>query len=304
MIIPESQYWILFANVALGLVLGGLCCCEPGSRRIWNIFINCVFIIIVSMCPCPTLWKDAVEGNFHHKHYQHFFSKKGVLLGSCSPTCGGPGARPCSAAPASSSSDSWEPRWTPGHLQPRSMTSHLALCWFLQKLEPRQELLEPVKYRDWEINCKLILWITWIQSLSRSPSFLWFDFLDWSAINRNMSKSRIYLIFFAEIQFLPTLFLPLGEWITDIYLFLRFAKIIMVVWIFQIIIGKWISGMRQDFYLQRYFSSRGPLHIIVTAILKERTRICPVLWLKRKNNINPSTLKAATEILQNNIYQS
>ena len=39
--------------------------------------------------------------------------------------------------------------------------------------------------------------------------------------------------------------------------------------------------MRNNFYLQRYFSSKGPLHIMVMAILKERTRICPVRWLQK-----------------------
>ena len=40
-----------------------------------------------------------------------------------------------------------------------------------------------------------ILFNTCIQSLSKSPNFLWFDFLAWSAIKRNMSKYFLLLLY-------------------------------------------------------------------------------------------------------------
>ena len=42
--------------------------------------------------------------------------------------------------------------------------------------------------------------------------------------------------------------------------------------------------------LHRYFSSSGPLHMIVMAILKERTRICPERWLKNEKQFNTKDL--------------
>ena len=123
-------------------------------------------------------------------------------------TCEGQEARPCSEAPVSSNWESWEPQWTPDPRPPQNMTSHSALCSSLQRLELLPGLLEPTqhcKISPWTFSANLEI-DTWIQSLSSNPSFLWFDFLDWSAIKRNMSKIGCYYRLLANV---------ISSWNTD-----------------------------------------------------------------------------------------
>ena len=44
-----------------------------------------------------------------------------------------------------------------------------------------------------------------------------------------------------------------------------------------------VANIHEYFHSHLYFSSNGPRHMIVMAILNERTRTWPVLWLKMRN---------------------
>ena len=44
-----------------------------------------------------------------------------------------------------------------------------------------------------------------------------------------------------------------------------------------------VANIHEYFHSHLYFSSNGPRHMIVMAILNERTRTWPVLWLKIRN---------------------
>ena len=152
-------------------------------------------------------------------------------------TCGARAAKPYSEAPASSSSRNGEPEERFIRISSRTQDRDLIFYTSIKPLSPafsKQDLTDGSTLVPPKADISPRTLGTWIQSPSNRPSFLWFDLLDWSAINRNMSE---YEIFFRK----------------------------------QYLKGKSIH---------LYFSSKAPLHMIVIATLKDRTRICPDRWLK------------------------
>ena len=168
-------------------------------------------------------------------------------------TCEAPVARPCSAAPASSSWGSWGPLWGRCPRPSRSKTSRWAPRWRRRRPGPRRGPAGP-GYSHWaggpaSAGLISVIDLLWAGTCLIIESNITGSFRQ----GYHCWKVYVWRHMFGGCSYLE--------------------RILILYFVTRNLLHR-VTGN-----LHRYFSSSGPLHMIVMATLKERTLICPVRWL-------------------------